>query len=61
MQQGGWNQRPNQGQGQMGQPGQQNQPMRPANQNQGGNQKGANFDFNRISEMPSKYPREEIP
>ena len=52
MQGGGWN--ANQG---------QKQQMKP-NQGQGqgqGNNQGAGFDFNRISEMPSKYPREEIP
>lgn len=29
--------------------------MRPSNP------KEENFDFNRISDLPSKYPREEIP
>lgn len=67
MQQGGWN-APRQGQGQPQGQGQgqrppvqgQGQPMRNPNQNQP-KQQGNNFDFHHISEMPSKYPREEIP
>lgn len=50
-----------------GQPNRPNNPYIPLQQNQqspgfGGNQRppqqlAANFDFNHISEMPSKYPR----
>lgn len=59
--QGGWNQIPQ---------GQPNQGFNPQAQNynnqqgQGqrqGNQNLQGFDFNRIAEMPSKYPREELP
>lgn len=57
--QGGWNSIP-QGQG--------NQGYMPQGQNlnnqQGqrqGNQSLQGFDFHRIGEMPSKYPREELP
>ncbi len=61
MQQGGWNtggKPPGQGQGpHQGQGPNQGQPMRQNKPNQE-QQKGQNFDFNRISEMPSKSPRE---
>lgn len=52
--QGGWN---NQPRNQLGQQG----PNQFGQNNQRQQQVAQTFDFNRISEMPSKYPRKELP